>query len=127
MKKKQDFREQKRDQLHIYLAEKIQSKQPASLKAITSLISPTDDDTVENGFLEFIRSSEKYKIDETFNPNKAKVRELEKVSGKIKGGSVSFQISEIDQSVTYNKESRELTFKDIPEALHQKIVNAKGA
>jgi nucleoid-associated protein len=91
------------------------------------LISPTDEDTSENEFLTFIQSNDQFQIDETFNPHKGKVRELERVSGKIMGGSVSFPISEIEHSVFYNPETRELKIQGIPDDLHKKILNAKGS
>jgi nucleoid-associated protein len=46
-----EFRDQKRDILHTYLSGKIKDKQPVSLRAVTALISPTDEDTSENEFL----------------------------------------------------------------------------
>ncbi len=82
---------------------------------------------VENEFLTFIQSNDQFQIDETFNPHKGKVRELERVSGKIMGGSVSFPISEIEHSVFYNPETRELKIQGIPDDLHKKILNAKGS
>lgn len=122
-----EFRDQKRDILHTYLSGKIKDKQPVSLRAVTALISPTDENTSENEFLTFIQSHDQFQIDETFNPHKGKVRELERVSGKIMGGSVSFPISEIEHSVFYNPETRELKIQGIPDDLHKKILNAKGS
>lgn len=124
---KKAFREQKRDILHSYLSSKIKDKQPVSLRALTALISPTDETTAENEFLTFIQSTDQFKIDETFNPHKGKVKELERVSGKILGGSVSFPITEIEHSIFYNPETRELKITGIPEDLHKKILNAKGS
>jgi nucleoid-associated protein len=43
------------------------------------------------------------------------------------GGSVSFPISEIEHSVFYNPETRELKIQGIPDDLHKKILNAKGS
>lgn len=124
---KMEFKEQKREILHAYLYGKIQDKQPVSLRAVTALISPTDEQAEENEFLSFIQANEQFQIDETFNPHKGKVKDLERVSGKIVGGSVSFPITEIEHSVFYNPDTRELRIQGIPEALHKKILNAKGS
>ncbi|MEX3800734.1 nucleoid-associated protein [Acinetobacter baumannii] len=124
---KMEFREQKRDILHNYLSTKIKEKQPVSLRDITALISPTDEKIKENEFLEFIKSNDKFKIDETFNPHKGKVKDLERVSGKIKGGSVSFPITEIGESIFYDQDIRELKIQKVPDELHQRILNAKGS
>ncbi|WP_284105172.1 nucleoid-associated protein [Acinetobacter pittii] len=123
---KMEFREQKKDILHNYLSGKIKDKQPVSLRAVTALISPTDEQVTENEFLAFIQSNDQFQIDETFNPHKGKVKELERVSGKIVGGSVNFPITEIEHSVFYNSETRELKITGIPDDLHKKILNAKG-
>ena len=77
--------------------------------------------------MSFIKANEKFKIDETFHPNKGKVKDLERVSGKILGGSVSFPITEIEHSIFYNPETRELKIQGIPDDLHKKILNAKGS
>lgn len=122
-----EFREQKRDILHTYFVSKIKERQPVSLRDVTALISPTDEDAEENDFLSFIKANEKFKIDETFHPNKGKVKDLERVSGKILGGSVSFPITEIEHSIFYNPETRELKIQGIPDDLHKKILNAKGS
>lgn len=123
---KMEFREQKKEILHSYLSGKIKDKQHVSLRAVTALISPTDEQVPENEFLTFIQSNDQFQIDETFNPHKGKVKELERVSGKIAGGSVNFPIAEIEHSVFYNSETRELKITGIPDDLHKKILNAKG-
>ncbi|MFX4309707.1 nucleoid-associated protein [Acinetobacter soli] len=123
---KMEFREQKKDILHNYLSGKIKEKQPVSLRAVTALISSTNEQILENEFLAFIQSNDQFQIDETFNPHKGKVKELERVSGKIVGGSVNFPIAEIEHSVFYNSETRELKITGIPDDLHRKILNAKG-
>ncbi len=97
------------------------------MRDITALISPTDEKIKENEFLEFIKSNDKFKIDETFNPHKGKVKDLERVSGKIKGGSVSFPITEIGESIFYDQDIRELKIQKVPDELHQRILNAKGS
>ncbi|WP_278397372.1 nucleoid-associated protein [Acinetobacter venetianus] len=123
---KQEFRESKRDVLHTYFVNKLKENDPVSLRDITALISPTDEEQLENEFLRFIKDNERFKIDETFHPNRGKVKELERVSGKIVGGSVNFPIAEIEHSVFYNSETRELKITGIPDDLHRKILNAKG-
>lgn len=125
--KKIEFREQKREVLHTYLFNKIKEKQPVSLRDVTALISSTDEKMLENEFLNFIKANDKFQIDETFNPHKGKVKDLERVCGKINGGSVSFPINEIGKSIVYDQESRELKIQGIPDDLHKKILHAKGS
>ena len=121
-----EYRESKRDVLHTYLSSKVKEKEPVKLSVVTALISPTDNEDDENEFLTFIKSNEKFKIDEIFKPHKGKTKDLERVSGKINGGSISFPIGQIEQSVFYNPETRELRINEIPDDLHRKILDAKG-
>lgn len=123
---KLEYRERKRDVLHTYLSTKVKEREPVKLSVITALISPTDNEDDENEFLTFIKSNEKFKIDEIFKPHKGKTKDLERVSGKINGGSISFPIEQIEQSVFYNPETRELRINEIPDDLHRKILDAKG-
>lgn len=120
------YREQKREVLHTYLASKIKDREPVKLSVVTALISSTNNEEDENEFLTFIKANEKFKIDETFKPHKGKTKDLERVSGKINGGNVSFPVTSIGESIIYDKDKRELTIKSIPEDLHQKILQAKG-
>lgn len=117
---------EKRAQLHSYLANKIQTKEPASLRDVTGLLSPTDEDTEENELLTFIREGG-YKIDETFKPNPRKVKALDRVSGKIGKTSLNFPVDELDKSVFYDSKSRTITLYNVPDDLDEKIKQAKGS
>lgn len=120
-----EIKQQKKSQLHDYLAMKIQERAPASLKDITGLLSSTDEDDEENELLKFIKDND-YKIDETFKPNSAKVRGLARVSGKIGDATVNFPVSDLDQNVFYDTERRQLTILNIPDDLDKRIKKAKG-
>lgn len=112
-------------ELHGYLANKLEEKQPVSLRAVTALLSPTSEETEENELLKFIKDGD-YKIDETFKPNARKVRELDRVSGKIGKTSINFPVEELGKSVLYNSTSREITLRYIPDELDQKIKKANA-
>lgn len=123
---KLEYREQKREVLHGYLTGKIKDRESVKLSVITALISSTENEDDENEFLTFIKSNEVFKIDEIFNPHRGKTMALERVAGKINGGSVSFPVTAIGETIDYDQANRILTIKSIPEDLHKKILNAKG-
>lgn len=120
-----EVRQEKRTQLHDYLSHKIDSKEPASLRDVTALLSSTNENEEENELLQFIKNNG-YKVDETFKPNPTKVKGLARVSGKIGDTSINFPISDLDLNVFYDSATRELTLTNVPDAMDKKIKKAKG-
>ncbi|MDY7374239.1 nucleoid-associated protein [Acinetobacter oleivorans] len=121
---------EKREKLHELLAEKIKNKEPVSLRWVAHELFPSPEFDIENNkLLEFIKENqEKYPIDETFKPYKPRVNALGRVKGTLAGDTtVNFPVSELNKTVFYNIQNRELTFKGVDGKMHDQIIRSLGS
>ncbi|MDH1859198.1 nucleoid-associated protein [Acinetobacter junii] len=121
---------EKRDKLHELFAVKLKNKEPVSLKWVANELFPTPDFDIENNeLLKFIKKNqEKYPIDETFKPYKPRVNALGRVRGTLAGDTtVNFPVSELNKTVFYNIQSRELTLKGVDGKMHEQIMRSLGS
>ncbi|RYY01592.1 MAG: hypothetical protein EOO53_17465 [Gammaproteobacteria bacterium] len=117
-----DQKQTARRRMFEYCDEKFKSGEPVNLKAVSAIIN----DQLPEDFNSFVRNNH-YPINETFDPHKKTFSRLKRIHSKFSGIAVSFEAADvINETVDFDKASRTLYIKNIPETLILEIERAKG-
>lgn len=103
---------QKRNEVYDYCLDCIKSKKAIQLSAISALIDPEN----PNGFMEFA-AQEEYGVSEIISGDSSRLKKLRYTFYKGKDLTIIFDNQQLDKTVFYNKKTKQLTFKKLPEEL----------
>lgn len=104
-----------------YCEDKNRADEPVNLTAISAFIF----DQEPAAFADYVRENE-YEISETFKPHRTTYTRFKRISGKVGGVKVSFDIDDlVAERVDYDEEHNCLIIREIPEDLVEIILTHK--
>lgn len=105
-----------------YCDEKFKLGEPVNLIAVSAIIN----DQAPDDFNSYVRNNH-FPINETFDPHKKTFSRLKRIQSKFNNIAVSFEAADvINETVDFDRDSRTLFIKNIPETLISEIERAKG-
>jgi len=105
-----------------YCREKKDADEPVNLTALSAFLNDQEPDS----FINFVRERD-YEVSETFSPNPASYKKLQRLSKRFGTINIGFDVNDIfEDRVLYNADDDTIIVRNPPEELVQEIRKATG-